>query len=454
MPTKLLKLHAPSPEILPDKPYLHDLFGRNQFGDALTSLLRNVEEGVVLCVDAKWGDGKTTFARMWMADLQRQGIRSIYFDAYEHDYADDPFVVFSAEIIKLTGEGFPQAHVQNLKQEFKTTAIRMGGKMLCTTLRMAGMDEHGSRVGQPGVVTDASMAVSGYLARAIEEHIAGIDSHEEFRRKLSALGAAVRQEQNFPLLIIVDELDRCRPHFALSLIERIKHLFSTSNVSFVLLANTTQLESCVKLVYGAEVDARNYLHKFFTLCTKLPGSYLDRGGNDRAKYARYLIKHFGIEAHGEKLSGILVPLFDHHKFTLREMEQCFSMLSVYYSQLPNEPLSIDPVIALLALLRVRFPLIADKMAISKMSYKELAARLGFDAIPERKPLADYPEFPLAAFSSLLKYLLFNSLEYDSLGRDDPLRKTFQHLESVWKLERTRIIPHLCDEIVRFRMDEG
>ena len=454
MPTKLLKLHPPAPEILPDKPYLHDLFGRNQFGDALTSLLRNVEEGVVLCVDAKWGDGKTTFARMWMADLKRQGIRSIYFDAYEHDYADDPFVVFSAELIKLTAEGFPQqATIQNLKHEFKTAAIRMGGKMLCTTPRMAGINEHGSRAGQTGVEADAS-TVSGHVARALEERIAGINSHDEFRHKLSALGSAVRQEQNFPLLIIVDELDRCRPDFALSLIERIKHLFSTSNVSFVLLANTTQLESCVKLVYGADVDARNYLHKFFTLCTKLPGSYLDRGGNDRAKYCRYLIKHFGVDAHGEKMIGILVPLFDHHKFTLREMEQCFSMLSVYYSQLPNEPLSIDPVIALLVLLRVRFPLIADKLAVSKMSYKELAARLGLDAIPDSKPLADYPEFPQAGFSSLLKYLLFNTLEYESLGKEDPLRKSFQHLESAWKMERTRIIPHLCDEIVRFRMDEG
>ena len=281
MPAKLLKLHPPVPEILPENPYASDLFGRKQFGDALTSLIRNVEESVVLCVDAKWGDGKTIFARMWAADLKRQGIRSLYFDAYEHDYAGDPFVSLCADIIKLSEFGFPgNVGIQGLKNDFKESAVRAGGKVLGA---LARKERSAPDLGDPAVA--ASME-SDHIRRAIEEHVAGKDSQDDFRQKLSVLGAAVRKAQEFPLLIVVDELDRCRPEYALSLIERIKHLFSTSNVSFVLLVNTAQLESCVRVVYGADADAHNYLQKFFTLCTKLPGNYLDRGGNDRARYSR------------------------------------------------------------------------------------------------------------------------------------------------------------------------
>ncbi|MFO1491587.1 MAG: P-loop NTPase fold protein [Kiritimatiellia bacterium] len=75
---------------------------------------------------------------------------------------------------------------------------------------------------------------------------------DEFRDQLAKLAGAIREVQNFPLVVIVDELDRCRPDFALGLIERIKHLFSTDNVSFVLLANATQLQNYMQKDLWAE----------------------------------------------------------------------------------------------------------------------------------------------------------------------------------------------------------
>ena len=101
-----MKINPPVPEIPADDPYLHDLFSRKEFGDSLTSIFSNLEENVVVCVDAPWGDGKTTFAKMWIASLRQQKINCIYYDAYEHDYSDDPFVSFCAEIISLAETAF------------------------------------------------------------------------------------------------------------------------------------------------------------------------------------------------------------------------------------------------------------------------------------------------------------------------------------------------------------
>ncbi len=101
MSVEKMKLHPPSPVIPDNDPYANDLFERKELGDSLTSLFRNLEESTVVCVDAPWGDGKTTFANMWIADLLHQGKNCIYFDAYEHDHCDDPFVAFCAEIVSL-----------------------------------------------------------------------------------------------------------------------------------------------------------------------------------------------------------------------------------------------------------------------------------------------------------------------------------------------------------------
>ena len=69
-----------------------------------------------------------------------------------------------------------------------------------------------------------------------------------------------------PLVVIIDELDRCRPPFALSLLERTKHLFSVDGICFMLVAHMPQLDAIVRAAYGIDNEARLYLEKFFMNC--------------------------------------------------------------------------------------------------------------------------------------------------------------------------------------------
>ena len=98
---------------------------------------------------------------------------------------------------------------------------------------------------------------------------------EAFRETLSEVANTLAKQQAgegevFPLVFIVDELDRCRPPFALSIIERIKHLFSVPGVCFVLVTHVPQLEQAVRGANGATVDARTYLEKFYQMRITLP----------------------------------------------------------------------------------------------------------------------------------------------------------------------------------------
>lgn len=74
---------------------------------------------------------------------------------------------------------------------------------------------------------------------------------------------------------MIDELDRCRPSYAVELLEIAKHIFAADRIVFVLAINRDQLAHAVKALYGIEFDAEAYLRRFFDLDFHLPVPELD-----------------------------------------------------------------------------------------------------------------------------------------------------------------------------------
>ena len=107
--------------------------------------------------------------------------------------------------------------------------------------------------------------------------------------------------QYSPIYILIDELDRCRPIYALTLLERVKHLFDISGYQFVIATDTEQLQHTVRAVYGEGFDARRYLKRFFDIQYSFPevdplkhAKYLfDLNGGSVRKYFVQLTDSFG-----------------------------------------------------------------------------------------------------------------------------------------------------------------
>jgi predicted KAP-like P-loop ATPase len=85
-------------EIPSETPFVNDELDRQAEIKNLTELLVNIETPLVFTIDAKWGSGKTTFIKMWQADLSNQEIFSLYFNAWETDFAEDPLIAFLGEL--------------------------------------------------------------------------------------------------------------------------------------------------------------------------------------------------------------------------------------------------------------------------------------------------------------------------------------------------------------------
>lgn len=125
-------------------------------------------------------------------------------------------------------------------------------------------------VGDLSEVAEAGMAAGfdklAQLGKAKEKEFR-LESHlvDGFRRALTEVSQSIEEDGDrvSPIIILVDELDRCRPTYAIELLERIKHLFGSPGVAFLIATDTKQLGHSIEAVYGSRFDSIRYLHRFF-----------------------------------------------------------------------------------------------------------------------------------------------------------------------------------------------
>jgi KAP family P-loop domain len=316
-----------------------DVFGRKYIGDGIKNLFETVSDPLVLCVNGEWGTGKTTFLKMLEGELLDKGFPVIAFDAFESDYIDDPFIAISSRIFD---ELVAREHKSDADR-FKKTAVKLG-KLFGRTLFDIGVKVvtanalDGSKI--EGLAEKASDALAEMSDKHFGEAITANKEREktisDFKNLLSdAHSGNLSEAGGFrPLVIIIDEIDRCRPDFALKLIERIKHFFSVPNVQFILGANLRQLEKSVGAQYGLGLDARTYLQKFISLIVPIADTGLTTSYSmptDSQKYASSLLQHSGVSrAHhySNTISNLLLKLIGHRDLPLRSVEKLITKIAL------------------------------------------------------------------------------------------------------------------------------
>lgn len=266
-----LKLSANTREYVGETAFSDDRLDRQPLAEKLTGYLERLNDGAVLAIDAPWGEGKTWFGRNWNKYLQDKDYKTIYIDAFEQDYIEDPFMLITSEILSIVDES------DELKENLKSGVIEVakallptagkavvnfGGRFLLGSSDLTGDIKESIESG----TTNIAELTSEFIKENLESYSKDKLAMHEFKIKL----AEYAQAQDKPIVIFIDELDRCKPNFAVNLVERVKHFFDVPNIVFVLLLNRDQLEKAVKGVYGSDTDASTYLGKFVNFFFVLP----------------------------------------------------------------------------------------------------------------------------------------------------------------------------------------
>ncbi|CAH6836162.1 KAP NTPase domain-containing protein [Vibrio chagasii] len=331
-----MRLTVPELQIAVDEGFSSekDLFNRKQFGDRLYNLITNSDENLVLALDAQWGEGKSTFIKMWSSEnkyKQEPMLETIYFDAFENDYQKEPFLALASEIYELLED-----KVESKKAEFKEKAAQV----FKTFSR--GVIKTGIRIGTAGAIDgtfldqaekDLSSLVSeqvdSLISSKFESSKADKLALKNFKEFLSDI--AINHTPGKRIVFVIDELDRCRPDFALDLLENIKHLFSVSGVTFLLVMNRAQLEESVKCRYGDGIDSVTYLQKFINVWLALPRSSGQYQQDDGAKYlisSCDLMVGEGKRVNNDTTIQMLKSLVKHLKPSFRDIERILTYFAI------------------------------------------------------------------------------------------------------------------------------
>lgn len=392
-----------------------DEFKRKPIAENIIRLLTSDIDLSPMVIDGGWGTGKTEFCQKLIRLMQQQhpDYQPVYIDAFRSDHSGEPLLALLAEIIKActpedTGEQ-PSEQRKDLTKEIakaagfvmKTVAKAAVGHVLKQNTADLVEEFQQIRNGNQDAnslaetVTDAATTIASYTIDAtvealLKEQIEAEKNLETLRACLKRLAAAK------PIILFIDELDRCRPDYAVDMLEVIKHVFDVENVKIVLVTNTKQLCAAINHRYGMEVDAQKYLDKFLKYSFALPDKVVAPFGMRQALVS---VEYFKQLIQNSRMASELQALIDEHNLTikfisdmiernglsLRETERLVRFLEIYHS------LSglLNKVIWPYAFLRITgififcfYPRLMDDINKNRTDAKDFARLFNIQSLPD------------------------------------------------------------------------
>ena len=296
-----------------------NLIDRNIELKYFVDVLNSLEDGFSISLEGQWGSGKTFFVKqaimiltaynkliphnseldneikqVWET-MDRSNTLSIepqlpiYYDAWSNDNDIDPVLSLVYTIIQDVGAEFDGALNRDLI----------------------------------GAFTSIADIVTGWPISSVTEKLKKEDLFAEIRKsknlqsEISSFINSLLPEKANRMVIFIDELDRCKPTFAVSLLERIKHYFINEKVTFVFSVNVEELQYTIKQVYGAGFNASRYLDRFFDLRLQLSPPNLE-------KY----YESIGMDSPEYVYNEVIKEITKRYSLTLREISKVYLSASI------------------------------------------------------------------------------------------------------------------------------
>ena len=315
-------------DILPTKSNLalsikNDTTGRNSNLYNLLRLLNFQQDSLSIAINGSWGTGKTFFIKQCqlmldnafsceddeilqaieklcpgeesLANIRKTHFRTAYYDAWEHDSEEDPI----ASLIRCLATTDWSTNVK----ESLIKAADIGSSILQAT----------TNIDLKGLVKTLKDNSSDLITP---------DNLEQIKKRFNATLAELAPDQG-KLIIFVDELDRCKPTYAVKLLERIKHYFNNPNVTFIFAVDLSQLQFTINQYYGLQFNGYQYLDRFFDLVISLSAPDIDKYF-DNTKNILEAVQHF--EKSDPKNSYYYLfckELINHFSFSIRQINHFY-----------------------------------------------------------------------------------------------------------------------------------
>lgn len=431
-----------------------DEFTREPIAEKIIKLLDSAIDVSPMIIDGKWGTGKTEFCFKLKNLIEADNLNNYkvgYVNAFQADHANEPLLTLIAEVAGFYGED------DDRRKSFIKNAIPY--------LRL---------VSGIGIKAIASLAFGKYAADIPDEFQEGMEAIEEgsdsfidqslesmikdqveAAKNLSTLKEALKNiAATNPVILLIDELDRCRPDFAVMMLETIKHVFDVENVQIILITNAEQLKATIKHSYGSETDSHSYLYKFFKYQINLPTTSKgteNQSIENNVTYFRATVQASNVIPQEFKENEFIyeIPTFlDLSKLSLRNIEQivrCIETLIIF----ENEDRSKEPIPEQIIMVLLSFTYMAKKELLEEITKGEIhisdfGSFFEYKYIDLPNNIESLPDNHLGFFINLLfkKFLNTNIITINHISaivQQRMISEAFNHLHIQNEIENSKYI---------------
>lgn len=303
---------------------INDSIGRGEFVRQFVKMLNAIEDNCTIALEGNWGSGKTFFVKQvkmvldahnpnyqpvngFLTEERRKVIKEkcsefnaedgstelkpqlcVYYDAWQNDNDEDPILSLVYSIVKETGPDFSFSKKSTLN--------------ICSELINLVCNKDISKL---------KKALKGENALDL------IRKTKDEADKVSEFLQSLLPEVGERLIVFVDELDRCKPSYAVKLLERIKHYFLDEEITFVFSVNINELQHTIKKHYGSDFDATRYLDRFFDLRATLPKFDLEK------YYA-----NIGFELNEKMFNYVCASVINKYQFEMRNIAKYIRLAKI------------------------------------------------------------------------------------------------------------------------------
>jgi len=261
------------------KTYINDTITRDIDVFRFIEILNSLDDSCSIALDGGWGSGKTFFVKQSKMvldahndfivsdeDTDRRKIKdiwtqrhknqlpefqtqvSVYYDSWENDNDEDPVLSLVYNIL------------QSVESDY---SFKKGSDCLKIAANILEFFS-GKKWTQ---------LIDSFKS---EDPLKELKKEKGIHKMVKEFLDALLLEKRNRLVVFIDELDRCKPSYAVRLLERIKHYFSNDRITYVFSVNINELQHTIKQYYGSDFNASKYLDRFFDLRISLPPADLKR----------------------------------------------------------------------------------------------------------------------------------------------------------------------------------
>ena len=336
--------------------YESDLLSRKDSVIQFAEFLKSPYCPTSIAVNGEWGSGKTFFVKQTAYHLSTLEDASdkcltVYYDAWENDNECDPIISIVDCIARVAGEENGK-HIGELV--FEIAEATLDNPLL------RGIKVLRERQKEKDAESDF-----GYNKTA--------PTNAQIKNKLKALFDEIINEHGERLILFVDELDRCKPDFAVRVLERLKHYFTIDDrVKIVFSVNINQLEHTIKHFYGDDFDSHRYLDRFFDMVLPIP----------EAETTLYIARYMNRNVMSDDFSsGVGVcSIIKYFGIQIRDIKVFMSELDSGYDTVKKESLMNSQLNKYKTFMNYIYPIILAAKFKDKEKYHSLITGKGKDII--------------------------------------------------------------------------